>query len=540
MIHYIRKLPNGEKHDRKWLIYSKELDKVFCFCCKLFSQKSITIQLANEGCRDWKNLSAKLKSHETSSEHIINMNIWFDIEMRLLKNKTIDQNLQEKINKEKEHWKNVLIRIIAIVKNLAKNNLAFRGTNEKIYQDNNGNFLGLIEMIAEFDPIIQEHLKRIQNGKIHNHYLGHNIQNELINILGKEVNNIIIKKIKEAKYFSVILDCTPDVSHQEQMSLILRCVDISTSPIKIEEYFIEFLKVDDTSGKGLFDTLINILKKIELDVNDIRGQGYDNGANMKDHVSNLTLKPLSQTRWESHLESVKAIRYQAPQIKEALYKLAEISDDPKTKKIANEMNIEPKFREKRVIRRNKRFDENKINEVKLSPEESFKINYFNYIIDHAISSLQSRFEQFKIYEDNFNFLYDVEKLKLLDDEFLKIKCLNLENFLTHDMLSDIDGLDLFLELKVLREIINPELKTALEVLNLIKKLNSFPNAWIAYRILLTIPVSVASAERSFSKLKLIKSYLRSTMSQERLNNLAILSIEKKILSKLEYKNLINN
>ncbi|KAM7529723.1 hypothetical protein LguiB_033133 [Lonicera macranthoides] len=66
----------------------------------------------------------------------------------------------------------------------------------------------------------------------------------------------------------------------------------------------------------------------------------------------------------------------------------------------------------------------------------------------------------------------------------------------------------------------------------------YPNAWIAYRILLTIPVIVASAERSFSKLKLIKSYLRSTMSQERLNVLAMLSIEKELTLKLNYSNLI--
>ena len=70
-------------------------------------------------------------------------------------------------------------------------------------------------------------------------------------------------------------------------------------------------------------------------------------------------------------------------------------------------------------------------------------------------------------------------------------------------------------------------------------LDSFPNICIVYRILLTIHVIVVSTYRSFSKLKLIKSYLRSIMSQERLSGLAILSIENEMLEKLEYKNLIN-
>ena len=70
-------------------------------------------------------------------------------------------------------------------------------------------------------------------------------------------------------------------------------------------------------------------------------------------------------------------------------------------------------------------------------------------------------------------------------------------------------------------------------------LDSFLNTCIVYQILLTIPVTVASTERRFSKLKIIKSYLRSTMSQERLSELAILSIENEILEELEYKNLIS-
>ena len=58
--------------------------------------------------------------------------------------------------------------------------------------------------------------------------------------------------------------------------------------------------------------------------------------------------------------------------------------------------------------------------------------------------------------------------------------------------------------------------------------------------MLTILVAVASAERSFLKLKLIKTYLRLTMLQKRSTELAILFIKKNILVKLEYKNLVNN
>lgn len=56
-------------------------------------------------------------------------------------------------------------------------------------------------------------------------------------------------------------------------------------------------------------------------------------------------------------------------------------------------------------------------------------------------------------------------------------------------------------------------------------------------ILLTILVTVASA--SFSKLKLLKSYLRSTVLQDRLNRLALIAIENEILNKVEYENSID-
>ncbi|KAL5581805.1 hypothetical protein UlMin_014247 [Ulmus minor] len=494
------------------------IEDVYCFCCKLFGIKSCTNKIGNEGTKDWKNLGAKLKSHETSVEHISNMNSWIDLEMRLLNNKTIDKDMQEQISKEKEHWRHVLKRIIVVVKNLAKNNLAFRGTNEKIYQRSNGNFLSLIEMIAEFDPIMNEHLKCIQNSKIHNHYLGHNIQNELVQMLALEVKNTITKTFKEVKYFSIILDCTPDTSHQEQMSLIIRCVDISTSPINIKEFFLEFLK------------------------------GYDNGFNMKGKHQGLQkrlldINPLAlYTPCGCHNLNLvlcdiatSSITFQASKIRDALLELAKVSEDPKikseseclaiyelenfefllgmiiwydilftinavsknlqhedthieiamdqlkglisfferyrengftnamivAKEIANELEIEPKFCEKCTI-------------------QSFRIEYFVYIIDQSLFSVRSRFEQFQMYKSIFGFLFNFKRLKALEEDVSKCCCLNLQDSLKNKEIYDIDGLNLFSELKVLREILQKENSNPIEILNYIKtKVDCFPNAYIA-------------------------------------------------------------
>jgi hypothetical protein len=51
-------------------------------------------------------------------------------------------------------------------------------------------------------------------------------------------------------------------------------------------------------------------------------------------------------------------------------------------------------------------------------------------------------------------------------------------------------------------------------------------------------VTVASAERSFSKLKLLKSYLRSTMTRQRLTDLATIALESGLLDKIEYDHIV--
>ncbi|KAI4982735.1 hypothetical protein ZWY2020_023227 [Hordeum vulgare] len=80
----------------------------------------------------------------------------------------------------------------------------------------------------------------------------------------------------------------------------------------------------------------------------------------------------------------------------------------------------------------------------------------------------------------------------------------------------------------------------MEIFEFVREADCYPNISIAYRILFTMSVTVASAERSFSNLKLLKNYLRSTMSQERLNGLATLCIEKKMLDEIDIDTIISD
>lgn len=377
-----RLLSNGERIERDWLLYSKKANKVYCFACKLFGGAKTCDKRLVLGYNNWQCLSKTLQLHETSNHHIDAYLSWNKLTTRLQLGKTIDSELQKVIAAEK----NVLTRVIDCILFLAERNLPLRGKTEQLGSTKNGNFLGLIELLARYDVTMAEHLREASSKKITS-YLSWCTQNEFLQSISECIVSKICTRIKAAKYFAVQFDCTPDISKQEQASVIIRYVHTDESKkTSVQESFVGFTAVKDTTGQGLAEKLIEVIEKnLGLELINCRGQSYDNGSNMNgihkgvqalileknpeaifipccSHSLNLilcdaassnrvcltffgtlqrlytifsssvkrwdilkefveiTLKPLSDTRWEAKLDSVKALRFQLGGALDALEK----------------------------------------------------------------------------------------------------------------------------------------------------------------------------------------------------------------------------
>jgi hypothetical protein len=211
--------------------------------------------------------------------------------------------------------------------------------------------------------------------------------------------------------------------------------------------------------------------------------------------------------------------------------------DTSTLEVESEFQQSTRIRPRRVKRQ---FNYESEDNLVVEPKHEFKINFFFFILDKSMNSLDERFEQLRNHNDIFNFLYNING-EMNSKDLLK-NCQDFQLSLTDGNNRDVDGLQLHQELTVLSFLI-PAKNSPENVLNFFCKnrlMENFPNTVVALRILLTLPITFASGEKSFSKLKLIKNYLRSSMSQDRLVGLAMIPIEYDMLTKIECESIIKD
>ena len=130
------------------------LQLVMCSASMLFGAQQSTFRT---GFCDWKNCQLRVVEHEKSADHTASVTVWM---VRIISFSTghIDSALVKHVQSERNYWREVLRRVVEAVKFLAERGLPFRGTDEKFGSETNGNYLGIMELIAKFDSFLGEHI----------------------------------------------------------------------------------------------------------------------------------------------------------------------------------------------------------------------------------------------------------------------------------------------------------------------------------------------------------------------------------------------
>ncbi|KAG5898296.1 hypothetical protein JTB14_008639 [Gonioctena quinquepunctata] len=150
-------MKNNEVEERNWLVYSESKGSVFCGPCLAFGSIENRTQFDEQGFNDWKNSEIRVALHENSLNH---KSCILALRARGMIHGNIQSSLTAQLNEEISYWKNILKRVVAVIKGLASRGLAFRGSNEKFGDQHSGNYIMLLELIAEFDPLLTKHIER--------------------------------------------------------------------------------------------------------------------------------------------------------------------------------------------------------------------------------------------------------------------------------------------------------------------------------------------------------------------------------------------
>ena len=113
-------------------------------------------------------------------------------------------------------------------------------------------------------------------------YLSPQVQNEFIHILASTVKSKLLTDIRKNKYYAILLDSTPDLGHREQLSQVIRFVDVDfqTKKVTIKESFLGYIEIHSKDAASLEKVIIERLKSDEIPLTDCRAQCYDNAAVM--------------------------------------------------------------------------------------------------------------------------------------------------------------------------------------------------------------------------------------------------------------------
>lgn len=188
-------------------------------------------------------------------------------------------NIYKKKKIEVTKNRNILQRVIDVVKLIGKKGLSYRGHRNEAANSLNdstldhGNFLDILLLLKKYDVVLSKHIGSITKNASDNHKRGKGkgrgasltfISKTIVNMVIDSISYLMKKSISDdiryAVMFSVQLDTTQDISVQDQCSIIVRYVNYKG----IQEKLLAVITVQQSSGKSLSDMLQSVLLTIVL------------------------------------------------------------------------------------------------------------------------------------------------------------------------------------------------------------------------------------------------------------------------------------
>ncbi|XP_065323044.1 uncharacterized protein LOC135930191 [Gordionus sp. m RMFG-2023] len=147
---------------------------------------------------------------------------------------------------------------------------------------NEGNFKELLKLLCNNND---NYIKLFESSAKNATYLSPCIQDEIISICNKFILKEISSKVKASPFFSVLADETLDVGNIEQLSIAKRFIDMESGDYKMKELLVQFIDLNDTKSETIAKEILASLQG--LDLNLMRGQGYDGAPSMSGHVKGV-------------------------------------------------------------------------------------------------------------------------------------------------------------------------------------------------------------------------------------------------------------
>ena len=189
--------------------------------------------------------------------------------------KNIGELMSQQHAIQKRKNRDALLCIIRSIKFLCRQGLALRGGGDGL----DGNLHQLLLMKAEQDPNLAEWLQRKEYV-----YTSPDIQNELIKTLGNTILRDLVSDLQSSPFICVMVDETTDISNREKSTIVIRWV---AQDFQMHEEFIGLYNVPSIDSATVVGMIKDVMIRMNLNINKIRGQCYDGASAMKGSKSSV-------------------------------------------------------------------------------------------------------------------------------------------------------------------------------------------------------------------------------------------------------------